>query len=200
MKQNAFTLAELLISLVVLGVIATFTIPKVLNSQQSSQWSSSAKEAASMVSGAYQQYVFINGKPVSGIDTALPSEYIQYMNYVKVLSTNQTVDLPYTQGTRSCVNSNQCFLLHNGGVLYPTRVDWGVCDTGSTGDANVWYFDPDGKVTGGGATGSGKAVRFLLRVNGGISTDALPIGNICECGACQGGVNPALIPPWFSWD
>src|SRR5688572_255419 len=34
---NGFTLAELLIALGILGVIATFTIPKVLQNQQSSE-------------------------------------------------------------------------------------------------------------------------------------------------------------------
>lgn len=35
--QPAFSLAELLIALAILGVIATFTIPKILHSQQSSK-------------------------------------------------------------------------------------------------------------------------------------------------------------------
>jgi len=37
MKKKGFTLTELLIALVILGVIATFTIPKVLQNQQNSK-------------------------------------------------------------------------------------------------------------------------------------------------------------------
>lgn len=203
-KKHGFTLAELLIALLILGVIATFTIPKVLQSQQSSQWSSSAKEAASMIVGAYQSYVRDYGKPLAGQDSALPSEYVQYMNYVKVLSANEEVDSYYGQGTRTCGSAqNVCYQLHNGGVLYPTRTDWGICfnAAGTIPYHNVWHFDPDGKVTAGGAAnGPGKAVRFILRADGGISTDAFYIGNVCECGACQGATNINRIPPWFSWD
>ena len=60
-----FTLAELLIALVILGVIATFTIPKVLSSQQSNQWKSQAKEVASMISGAYSVYQSENSASAS---------------------------------------------------------------------------------------------------------------------------------------
>jgi prepilin-type N-terminal cleavage/methylation domain-containing protein len=44
LKRKAFTLAELLISLAILGVIATFTIPKILNSFQKNQWKNIFKE------------------------------------------------------------------------------------------------------------------------------------------------------------
>ena len=54
--KSGFTLAELLIALAILGVIATFTIPKVLNSSSSSENSAIFKEAAGMVSGAMQAY------------------------------------------------------------------------------------------------------------------------------------------------
>ena len=52
MKQRGFTLAELLIALGILGVIATFTIPKVLQTNQNAQWQATGKEAIAMISGA----------------------------------------------------------------------------------------------------------------------------------------------------
>jgi prepilin-type N-terminal cleavage/methylation domain-containing protein len=54
-KQHSlgFTLAELLIALAILGEIATFTIPKILSSQQNGTNKAKAKEAFSMVSSAY---------------------------------------------------------------------------------------------------------------------------------------------------
>ena len=51
-----FTLAELLISLAILGVIATFTIPKILTSQQNSQKAAVTKEVIAMISGAFTAY------------------------------------------------------------------------------------------------------------------------------------------------
>ncbi len=40
---KGFTLAELLMALAILGVIATFTIPKILGAQQSSSSNAKAK-------------------------------------------------------------------------------------------------------------------------------------------------------------
>jgi Tfp pilus assembly protein FimT len=54
--QVGFTLAELFIALGILGMIATFTIPKVLQTQQGNQYRSAAKETAAMVSEAYAAY------------------------------------------------------------------------------------------------------------------------------------------------
>ncbi|MBL8031855.1 MAG: prepilin-type N-terminal cleavage/methylation domain-containing protein [Candidatus Doudnabacteria bacterium] len=45
MRVKGFTLAELLIALVILGVIATFTIPKVLYANQNTKYNAIAKEA-----------------------------------------------------------------------------------------------------------------------------------------------------------
>ena len=50
MHRTGFTLAELLIALLILGVIATFTIPKILNNQQSSQKKSVFIESIAMLS------------------------------------------------------------------------------------------------------------------------------------------------------
>jgi prepilin-type N-terminal cleavage/methylation domain-containing protein len=58
-QQPGFTLAELLIALSILGVIASFAIPKILSSQQNGQFKSAGKETASMVA---QPYIFIAWK------------------------------------------------------------------------------------------------------------------------------------------
>jgi prepilin-type N-terminal cleavage/methylation domain-containing protein len=52
-KQAGFTLAEVLIVMAILGVVATFTVPKVLYSSNQASWNAKAKEAAAAISEAY---------------------------------------------------------------------------------------------------------------------------------------------------
>jgi len=55
-----FTLAELLISLLIVGEIATFSIPKIINAQQNTVYNAKAKEALSSVAAAYNTYKMSN--------------------------------------------------------------------------------------------------------------------------------------------
>lgn len=83
-----FTLAELLISLAILGEIATFTTPKVLSAQQNGANKAKAKVVAGMITGAYQQAQW------AGIVTAntKPADLTPYMNYIKIDSSGTIID------------------------------------------------------------------------------------------------------------
>lgn len=89
-----FTLAELLIALGILGVIATFTIPKVLSAQQETQKKAIAKEVASMITGAYQLYVKDNGYSTSISGASL----VPYLNYVRIDTSNAWFDTSPSNG------------------------------------------------------------------------------------------------------
>lgn len=105
-SYSGFTLAELLIALAILGMIATFTIPKILTAQQDSKKYAVFKETISLVSSlayAAQQ---------SGDNTYFPN----HINAVKNCPTNASV-----QGCFSATytgpggeNTQNGFLLHNG--------------------------------------------------------------------------------------
>lgn len=193
MKNNGFTLAELLIALAILGVIATFTIPKVLNSQRNQAWNSGAKEAISMISGAYQAYK-LNNTPTAATG---PEHLTPYMNYVS-LSSTATFDGPPGEGVYGC-NTGTCMYLHNGGMLYYAPF-W---DTfGGTHSTNFFGFayDPDGKATGD-TLGNG-SLMIELYYNGKIvlnenvkATDETATG-----GTPQPGLAWATTPSWFSWN
>jgi prepilin-type N-terminal cleavage/methylation domain-containing protein len=195
--HKAFTLAELLIALAILGVIATFTIPKVLVSQQDARYSAAAKEAASAVSAAYNAAV-LNGSitTTSGMKDLTP-----YLNYVQV-DTASSIDNIHSYGsfTTTCGGSGaRCVRLHNGALLkyYPQDTFGGTASTNGV----VFLLDPDGQVTSAGsATGPGKSIGIFLFYNGRITDVSKGPSLSYDNGAPQTwAVCPACTPSWFSW-
>ncbi len=194
--EQGFTLAELLIALLILGVIATFTIPKILQSQQSGQYNSMAKETIAMISGAYQAYKLNN---IVSANTA-QSDLTQYMNYVKVDSTSDIDDNPNDANGLACAGQG-CLRLHTGGVLwYPTSNGWGT-KFGGTAVTNALYFqfDPDGlNLNTSGADGPGKGLEIWIYSNGMVRTAANLESNSCNNDFCNGPLANG-DPSWFSW-
>jgi prepilin-type N-terminal cleavage/methylation domain-containing protein len=182
---QGFTLAELLIALAILGVIATFTIPKILNAQQDSKYKSMAKEAAGMVSGAMTELKMRGGLAT----TSTFMDLTPYMNYAAI-DTTSMIDNYYTGGTRDCSDTVNfvCLRLHNGAIMRskPTQT------LGSLTSSGFIFFslDPDGRVTDGTTNGPGHAVEMYVYTDGMVRT----------YGTSRSSPNPALDPPWFSWD
>ena len=175
----AFTLAELLIALAILGVIATFTIPKILDSGSSSERNSIALETVATVTGALQ-----NARLDGSLSAATKMmDLTQYMNYVRLQTTGSVDDAP-TYGTFSCSAGNHgCTVLHNGGVLFyltdaqPSAVFGGTTAT----DYVTFGVDPDGTANGQTATS------FVIFYN----------GRLTQWGIYSGV--PARDASWFSW-
>jgi len=187
-----FTLAELLIALVILGVIATFTIPKVLQSQQDTKWKSMAKEVASIISGAYSAYQLQN----SASSQVKPMDFTPFINYVQLDNTTSSkIDHVPGQLALDCTAGQPCLLLHNGGSLRLTNQTFG--GTAGTNAIRI-YFDPDSKYSGS-ANGEGKSVLFFLYYSGRLRTKASIEPNTCDESTCR---NPDLTedPAWFSWN
>lgn len=131
-KAEGFTLAELLLALLILGAIATFTIPKVLNSTSSSQNGAISMEAMATMSEAFQLYAMendiTNGIGMHDINLATR------LNFVEDRTTtvdNAVVDF-------NCGTGYYCYALHNGGIIQIGGHEYG------TGDYITANFDPDG--------------------------------------------------------
>lgn len=191
LSGKGFTLAELLIALAVLGVIATFTIPKILVAQQNVKNNAIALEAIGMVSAAFTQASYIQGLSSSlGTSSLTP-----YMNYVSV-STSLALDSQHSTGTGTCSGSYPCLVLHNGALM---RYQAGRTLGGTNTTNAIWFqLDPDGVVTDGTTNGPGKAVMFFVYANGAIKTYGTILPNTCDNGTCR---DPDLTydPPWFHW-
>ncbi len=189
---TGFTLAELLISLAILGMIATFTIPKILQAQQNGSNNAKAKEAAAMIAGAYQKAQMAG--IVSSSTTA--ADLTPYMNYVSV-DTATPIDDWQTGSTWGCDATVRCLTLHNGGKLAYDLMDFAFRSGASSQDnALLFQFDPDGRVTDGTTNGPGKAVAIVLYYNGGIGTEGTARAGSYYA-VTYSGAN--YDPPWFSW-
>ncbi|HEY9687449.1 MAG TPA: type II secretion system protein [Coleofasciculaceae cyanobacterium] len=193
-SPRGFSLTEVLISLLIIAQIATFTIPKVLTSQQNRQFEASGKEAIATVSAVFQQHL-INGKLSSATTFG---DLTQYMNYIALDTTTPLDDwqgATPNAGT-SCANY-RCLRLHNG-----SKILWDPAESfGGTATTNVISFsvDPDGKITDGTANGPGHSLYIMLYYNGRI-TD---IGNVAPTGTSSKytwSKNTAAVPSWFTWN
>jgi prepilin-type N-terminal cleavage/methylation domain-containing protein len=188
-QQGGFTLAELLIALAILGVVATFTIPKVLSGQQNSKFRAIAKESAGMISEEYLLYKTRN--PVDA-NTSVQDVLGSFMNYVK-LDTSSTLDATPNDGspTLACNNTDLCYRLHNGSIIWTYELSFA-----GTSNTNAVYFvlDPDGEVSG-----RQDSVTLFLYYDGKIRTWQSVIPN----SSCSDGTidpNPAGDPAWFEWN
>jgi len=181
-----FTLVELLITLTILGTIATFTIPKVIVVQQNGQYNAISKEVVAMISGAYQQ-----AQSVGDVTTnTTPGDLTPYMNYIALSTTNTIDNNIQAGGTLTCSVGHPCLKLHNGGILWLDN----VASFGGSNTTNMisFRFDPDGTPNGN------MAVEFSLYYSGFITSTANRKPN--SYSSFGGPYGPgAYDPPWFSW-
>ena len=198
--QPAFTLAELLIALVILGVIATFTIPKVLTAGQDQSANAKAKEFIASVSGALQTYKAQN----PGTTTITNMDLTPYLNYVAIYTTGVIDETPAVCAgpTLVCLTINPCVQLHSGAKVR-FRGDSPV-DLLDNRYAMPFHFDPDGVLTDvTGNDGPGKTIDFFLYTDGKVRTyGTIDPNTPYNTGAPTTYVQPAPArdPSWFHWN
>ena len=183
--KSGFTLAELLVSLAILGVIATFAIPKVLNSQQDRKYNAIAKEAAGALAEMHGLYN-LN----SSITTATrPHDLLVYLNYVGTQTSGVLDDKPGT-GTRTCTAGSPCYLLANGAAIRPTTCSF---DGTAVTNAVTVVLDPD---IGTSLPDSG--IEIFIYFNGRITTrGTVATGTENSCATYN--PDPSRDPAWFNW-
>jgi prepilin-type N-terminal cleavage/methylation domain-containing protein len=189
MRTKAFTLAELLIAVAILGEIATFTIPKIVSAQQKGTYAAAAKENIAAVSAAYRQYALNNTVSAS----TKFADMTPYLNYVRV-DTTGSLDWIYGNTTvYNCSSSSPCLRMHNGSTIQY----WDFENYGGTSTTHgfLLLMEPDGVVSGSTATGPGKGLAIVLFYNGRISDVSQTGVSCCNTYGWPSGV----IPPWFSW-
>ena len=182
-----FTLAELLIALALLSLIAVFTIPKVLEAERHGKYNAMAREAVSTVAQAYGLMRLEKKQSASTSPVAL----LDYLNYVRTVTTE--IDDIVGYGSLDCLAPHQCVLMHNGGVLWMDATN----NFGGTSHDHAIYlnFDADGK-NGGSTSGDSKSVQIIQYYSGRVTTGAYMTAGTLLNGAPQ---TPSPDPSWFSW-
>lgn len=94
--KKGFTLAEVLITLGIIGVVAAMTIPTLMNATQSRETVTSLKKVFSTLSSAYLLAQQENGPPETWDLTAHPENMLGYM-------------APYLKVTKNCGTGPGCF-------------------------------------------------------------------------------------------
>jgi len=190
----AFTLTELLLALGILGVIATYTIPKVIKVQQNQAYAAAYKEAMSTVAAAYQIYK-VSNSPVRA--TTSPQDLLPYLNYVRLDSVT-TIDDSYGSASTFECSWGVCAELHNGGYLY---ISTGWITFGQTTGNNYIYFmfDPDGRYNAA-ATANGKSFYIILMYNGRVISGAERLASYTTyAGGAPENNGPQTVPNWITW-
>ena len=95
-KKFGFTLAEVLITLGIIGVVAAMTMPTLLNSTNGAQYRTAYKKALSVLSQAVvlnvalDDYDLSQATTASDTDKSKPSLYALFNNRMNVVSTAET--------------------------------------------------------------------------------------------------------------
>jgi prepilin-type N-terminal cleavage/methylation domain-containing protein len=191
---RGFSLTEVLIGMALMGILASFSIPSLLQvpeSTQAEKYTGIAQSTAYMIMSAYEQYRAVN--PTVSMSTTA-GDLTPYMNYLNT-DTSATVDDWQTGTTWGCNTNMRCLVLHNGAKLVYDKENFNT-RSGSASKDNILLFqlDPDG-VYSGTTNGPGKALAIVLYYDGYIGTQGTARANSFYKVTYPG---QNFDPPWFT--
>lgn len=163
-KKQAMTLAEVLITLGIVGVVCAITIPTLIHANQENEFKAAWKKAFSAINQASLMIINDNSLTMTGIfanNNKIRDTFAQYMNVVQKCDSGTTLD--------NCWNINYYFL--NGTFAYDTSDPY--FKNGSRmilADGTFVYFNdaaPSCNLVTGNTPTNGVCGRFMVDVNGG---------------------------------
>ncbi len=84
MDKQAFTLAEVLITLGIVGVIAAMTLPALINQTQGKELETGLKKAYSILQAAYNQMTYDEGQIVNNTNYPAHAFIPKFKAYFKI--------------------------------------------------------------------------------------------------------------------
>ena len=128
MKLKGFTLAEVLITLMIIGIVAALTIPSVISNYQQQEFKTGLKKAVSVLNEAIQTNIALDGE--TPYENSNLISYLQrHMNTMSIYSQYGNLVFYTTDGMRfevphyfSCTSSNM--KLYESGVdIFEARIE-----------------------------------------------------------------------------
>ena len=140
-KFNAFTLAEVLITLGIIGVVAAMTMPTLMNSTNGAQYKTAYKKALSVLSQAVVLNVALDDYDLSQAtstatgtnDASLYNLFNNRMNVVKTATTGTGWTASNNSNIKFAQNSNYT-LFFNDGIVFTFKNNDGNCTEGNATD------------------------------------------------------------------
>ena len=111
MKKLGFTLAEVLITLVIIGVIGALTVPALIQNTQKQEYVTALKKAYSTLSQVTQQIIAEEGSPKGGWADTREHIWELYKNHLNVIKECRL--------TSECMTNKAAYLGGNG-------LNWGT--------------------------------------------------------------------------
>lgn len=134
-RKNAFTLAEVLITLGIIGVVAAMTMPTLMNSTQGAQYKTAYKKALSAISQAIvlnvalDDYNLADTSTTATGTTGTQNMYSLFKNRMNVVKTSQTTT-GYAITERGAVfgqGSTNYTMFFNDGIAFSFPIATGEC-------------------------------------------------------------------------
>ena len=107
MKKYGFTLAEVLITLAIIGIVAALTIPSVISNYQQQEFKTGLKKAVSVLNEAIQTNIALEGE--TPYDNGNLYDYFKrHMSIIKTSNLNTCYDLNTGDGVKLSEGNVHC--------------------------------------------------------------------------------------------
>ena len=128
LKKPAFTLAEVLITLGIIGIVAAMTLPTVINRANEKQWQVAYKKAYSTI-----QQAFLRAQENGEIVDITSKSVVDGAGYTPAIGENFKTLSKYIKTTKTCFDNNpeECWECNNGQAGIGSAPDWLGCRANS---------------------------------------------------------------------
>ena len=124
LKKPAFTLAEVLITLGIIGIVAAMTLPTVINRANEKQWQVAYKKAYSTI-----QQAFLRAQENGEIVDITSKSVVDGAGYIPAIGENFKTLSKYIKTTKTCFdkNADECWECDKGQAGRGNAPDWLGC-------------------------------------------------------------------------